>query len=154
MNAIQLSTEIAAPFATLRSAISTRDGFRAWFSEDTRVDAVGRYTFSFGTRAVTFTLDRADVRGIAMSCVHEQNNPDWLGTVLTISLTPVALGKTRVELVHAGYPSKNECYERCIEGWTYFLSSLAEYATNGNGKPFRVQVAAPGPAAGSTEVAS
>jgi uncharacterized protein YndB with AHSA1/START domain len=151
MCTIETSIEIAAPLATLRTAITTRDGFRAWLNDDTQVDAAGRYTFTFSfaapvpARAVTFTLDRADDRGIAMTCVHEQNNPDWLGTVLAITLTPLAGGKTRVDLAHAGHPSKNECYARSTEGWAHFLSSLAQYATTGKGAPFYAPVAAPAP---------
>lgn len=145
MYAIEHSIEIAAPLATLRTALGTRDGFRAWFAQDTQVDEAGRYTFTFGPRVVTFTLDRANDRGIAMTCVQERNNPDWLGTELTITLTPIAGGKTRVDLVHAGYPSKDECYTRCIEGWSYFLSSLAQYATTGKGTPFEAKVAGPAP---------
>jgi uncharacterized protein YndB with AHSA1/START domain len=146
MYTIENSIEIAAPIATLRTAISTRDGFRSWFADDTKVDASGRFTFSFAqpdeTRAVTFTLDRADDCGVAMTCVLEENNPDWLGTKLEIHLTPLAGGKTRVDLVHAGYPSKNECYTRCIDGWAHFLASLAKYAMTGRGEPFYAKVAA------------
>jgi uncharacterized protein YndB with AHSA1/START domain len=147
MHTIENSIEIAAPLATLRTAITTRDGFRAWLAVDTQVDAGGRYTFSFGPRAVTLTLDRADDRGVAMTCVDVHDNPDWLGTELAIALTPIAGGKTRVDLVHAGYRSKNECYERSIQGWAYFLASLAQYATTGKGTPFdgNATVAAPAP---------
>ena len=146
MYTIELSLEIAAPLSTLRTAMTTPDGFRGWLAEDTRVDPAGRYTFSFPPRAVTFTLDRADDRGIAMTCVHEHDNPDWLGTKLTITLTSTASGTTRVDLVHAGYPSKNECYERSIEGWAYFLASLAQYATTGKGTPFGGHAPAAAPA--------
>lgn len=152
MYTIETSLTVAAPLTTLRSAITTREGFRAWFADDTQVDAAGRYTFSFGPRAVTFALDRADDHGIAMTCVQERDNPDWLGTELAITLTPMAGGKTHVALVHAGYPSKNECYARCIEGWEHFLSSLAQYATTGKGTPFDAKGAAGAPT--SAEVAS
>ena len=141
MHTIENSIEIAAPLATLHTAITTRDGFRAWFA-DTQVDADGRYTFSFGPRAVTLTLDRADDRGIAMTCVAEQNNPDWRGTRLAITLTPLANGKTRVDLAHAGYPSKDECYERSTMGWAHFLASLAQYVTTGKGNPFDAETTA------------
>ncbi len=154
MYTIETSLDIAAPFATLRAAISTRDGFRAWFADDTEVDAAGHYTFSFGPRVVTFTLERADDRGVAMTCVREQNNPDWLGTELVIALTPLSDRQTRVELAHRGYPHKNECYERCVEGWAHFLSSLALYATTGKGHPFDAKVAAPAAAPTTAAVAS
>ena len=147
MNTIENSIEIAAPLSTLRAALTTCDGFRAWLAADTQVDAEGRFTFSFGPRAVTFTLDRDDDRGIAMTCVHVQDNPQWLGTQLAIALTPLAGGKTRVDLAHAGYSSKNECFERSTMGWAHFLLSLAEYATTGKGFPFDAKVAAPARAA-------
>src|SRR5450432_3799347 len=153
MYSIENSIEIAAPLATLRTALSTPGGFRAWLAVDTRVDAAGCYTFWFGPRAVTLTLDRADDRGIAMTCVAVQDNPEWLGTVLAITLTSLAGGKTRVDLAHAGYPSKDECYERSVMGWAHFLSSLAQYATTGKGTPFDAKVAAPAPASTSVQVA-
>jgi uncharacterized protein YndB with AHSA1/START domain len=154
MHTIELSTEIAAPFSTLRTAMNTRDGFRGWLADDTQVDASGRYTFSFAPRAVTFTLDRADDRGVAMTCVDVQDNPDWLGTKLALTLTPMESGKTRVDLVHAGYPSKNECYARSVEGWNHFLSSLALYTTTGKGMPFDAKVNGPAPAQTSAKAAS
>jgi hypothetical protein len=73
-------------------------------------------------------------------------------TSATIGYTPAAGGKTRVDLVHAGYPSKGECYERSIEGWAYFLKSLAQYATTGEGAPFGAGASAAAPA--NTAVAS
>jgi uncharacterized protein YndB with AHSA1/START domain len=149
MHTIENSIEVAAPLATLLTAITTRDGFRAWLNEDTDVDSAGRYTFTFAfaapgeTRAVTFTIDRADDRGIAMTCVHHENNPDWFRTKLAITLTPVTGGKTRVDLAHSGYSSKNEVYERSAQGWAHFLASLAQYATTGKGQPFVAALATP-----------
>jgi uncharacterized protein YndB with AHSA1/START domain len=151
MYTIENSIEIAASLPTLRAAISTRDGFRRWLADDTQVDAAGRYTFSFGPRAVTLTLDRADDLGVTMTCVGARDNAGWLGTELTITLTPTAGGKTRVDLTHAGYASKDEGYERSVQGWAYFMSSLAAYATTGKGTPFDAKAAAP--ATGTTNAA-
>ncbi|MEO7033151.1 MAG: SRPBCC domain-containing protein [Polyangiaceae bacterium] len=145
MYTIENSIEITAPVATLRTAISTRDGFRAWLAADTELDTAGRFTFPFGPRAVTLTLDRADDCGIVMTCVQVQDNPEWLGTELAITLTPLAGGKTRLDLAHAGYPSKDECYERSTMGWAHFLLSLAQYVTTGKGNPFDSKVTAAAP---------
>lgn len=146
MHTIENSIEVSAPAEALVTAIATRAGLRAWFVDDTRIDDSGRYTFTFAnpeeTRVVTFTLDRVGPNGVDMTCVAEHNNPDWLGTRLAITVTPRANGKTRVDLAHSGYPSKNEVYARCTEGWAHFLSSLAKYATTGRGEPFRATVAA------------
>ncbi|HEU4611088.1 MAG TPA: SRPBCC domain-containing protein [Kofleriaceae bacterium] len=141
MYTIETSIVVAASAETIRAAMTTRDGFRAWLADDTQVDSAGRYRFAFAhpheTRVVTFSLDRADDRGIAMTCVAEQNNPDWLGTELAITLTPLASGKTRVDLAHSGYRSKNECYTRCIGAWTHFVASLAKFAMTGMGEPYK-----------------
>lgn len=141
MYTIETSIEVAASAEAICSAITTREGFRAWLAEDTEVDSAGRYTFAFAqpneSRDVTFTLDRADERGVVMTCVAEKNNPDWLGTELSITVTPLASGKTRIDLAHAGYRTKNETYDRCIGAWDYFLASLAKCATTGMGEPFK-----------------
>lgn len=154
MYTIELSTEIAAPLARLHTAITTLEGFRGWLAADTEVDSAGHYTFSFAPRLVTFRLDRADESSVTLTCVREQDNPDWLGTELTLALTPTAGGSTRVSLVHAGYASKNECYARCIGGWEYFLSSLALYVTTGRGTPFEAKATGQASVRTSAEVAS
>lgn len=145
MHTIEMNADIAASLATLREAVSTLAGFRAWFAEAT-VENRGLFTFTFPqpneTRAVTLRLDRADDRGVTLTCVEVENNPDWIGTTLVIDLVPLPDGKTRVHLAHSGYPSKNEVYDRCVEGWRYFLGSLTKYVTTGRGEPFPASLAA------------
>lgn len=138
MFTINSTTDIAAPLAAVRAAISTEAGYRAWLAEDTEVDGT-RVIFRFAqpneTRSVTFRIDRRDVRSVVMTCVAHENNPDWLGTVLAIELGATAAG-TRVSLSHSGYPAKNEVYERCNDAWPYFLRSLTAYLTTGAGQPY------------------
>jgi uncharacterized protein YndB with AHSA1/START domain len=138
MFTIDSMIDIAAPLAQVRKAISTEAGYRAWFAQDADFD--GREgTFRFAQpnemRSVTLRVDRCDETGVAMTCVGQQNNPDWVGTTLTIELGETATG-TRVRLVHAGYPAKNEVYERCSDAWPYFLRSLAAYMMTGTGQPY------------------
>jgi hypothetical protein len=137
---IENSIEISAPVSRIRTAASTRDGFRAWFAADTQLDVDGGFSFSFGARGVTLRLDHADDREVALTCVRVRNNPDWLGTELKLMFKPLTNGNTRVELVHAGYPSKDECYERSVVGWAYFLASLDQYVTTGKGTPFVAEI--------------
>lgn len=141
MYTIQNSIEIAAPLATLHAAVTTLAGLRAWFTDATDVDARGRITFAFtpngGRRAVTFDVKRTDERGIAMTCVAHEDNAEWLGTELSFTLSPLDAGRTRVDLAHVGYAAKDECYERSVKGWAYFMESLERYATTGVGTPFK-----------------
>jgi uncharacterized protein YndB with AHSA1/START domain len=138
MFTIDSTIDIAAPLARVRTAVTTEAGYRAWFAQDTDFDGQ-RATFRFfrpgEARVVTFQVDRCDGGGIVMTCVSHENNAEWLGTTLTIELGETATG-TRVHLVHAGYPARNEVYERCSEAWPYFLRSLASYLTTGTGEPF------------------
>ena len=138
MFTIDSTLEIPAPLADARTAITTEAGFHAWFAQDADYDgklATFRFSQPDETRSVTFRLDRCDGGGIVMTCTAHQNNPDWLGTVLAIELAETATG-TRVHLTHAGYPAKNEVYERCSEAWPTFLRSLASYLTTGTGQPY------------------
>ena len=138
MFTIESVIDIAAPLAPVYTAVTTEAGYRAWFSQDTDFDgrqATFRFDQPHEMRSVTLRVDRCDDRGIVMTCIAHENNPDWLGTTLAIALVETAAG-TRVHLSHAGYPAKNEVYERCAEAWPYFLRSLTSYLTTGAGQPY------------------
>ena len=138
MFTIDSKIDIAAPLASVRTAITTEAGYRAWWAQDADFDGK-QATFRFATpserRSVTFRVDRCDGGGISMTCIAQENNPDWLGTTLAIELGETTTG-TRVHLVHSGYPAKNEVYERCSDAWPYFLRSLASYMMSGAGEPY------------------
>jgi uncharacterized protein YndB with AHSA1/START domain len=138
MFTIDHTIDITTPLARVRTAITTEAGYRAWLAQDADFDGT-QATFRFSqpseTRLVTLQVDRCDGYGIVMTCIGHENNPDWLGTTLAIELGETATG-TRVHLAHSGYPAKNEVYERCSEGWAYFLRSLASYMKTGTGEPY------------------
>jgi uncharacterized protein YndB with AHSA1/START domain len=138
MFTIDSTIDIAAPLASVRTAITTEAGYRAWFAKDADFDgrqATFRFAQPSETRSVTFRVDRCDGSGIVMTCTSHENNPDWLATTLTIEAGETPTG-TRVHLAHSGYPAKNEVYERCGEAWPYFLRSLASYMMTGTGEPY------------------
>jgi len=129
---------VAVPLAAARSAVTTEGGYRAWFAQDTDLDgeiATFRFARPEETRTVILRLEHRDEHGIVMTCIGHENNPDWLGTKLAIQLSETPAG-TQVHLVHSGYPTKNEVYERCVDAWQYFLESLASYLTTGTGRPY------------------
>jgi uncharacterized protein YndB with AHSA1/START domain len=138
MFTIDSTIDIAAPLASVRTAITTEAGYHAWLAQDADFDGK-RATFRFAVpndpRSVTFEVDRCDGNGIGMTCIAHENNADWLGTTLAISLGETPTG-TRVHLVHSGYRTKNEVYERSSEAWPYFLRSLASYMITGTGEPY------------------
>lgn len=134
MYTIEHTIETTAPASDILRALTTEAGYRAWWTQTATFD--GRHaTFTFAkptcTRKMTFLVDRSDARGIAMTCTASENNPDWLGTKLAISLEG-----GRVRLVHAGYPEKNENFDQCVQGWSYFMASLKSYLETGRGTPY------------------
>ena len=138
MFTIDSTIDIDAPLARVRTAITTEAGYRAWWAQDADFDgrqATFRFAVPTEPRTVTFRVDRCDASGIAMTCIAHENNSDWLGTKLAITLGETPTG-TRVHLVHSGYPAMNEVYERCDEAWPYFLRSLASYMMTGAGEPY------------------
>lgn len=138
MFTIDHTIEISAPVSLVYSAISTEAGYRAWFAQDADFDgklATFRFAQPTETRSVTLQIERCDERGVMMTCVAHENNPDWVGTTLTIEVSE-APGGARVRLIHAGYREKNEVYERCNDAWQYFLRSLASFALTGTGEPY------------------
>ena len=138
MYTIDSTIGIAAPLAKVRTAITTEAGYRAWFAQDADFDGkVGTFRFAQPTEtsSVTLRVDRCDERGIVMTCIAHENNPDWRGTTLAIELGETPAG-THVQLAHSGYPELNEVYERCSEAWPIFLRSLASYMMTGIGQPY------------------
>lgn len=143
---IENQIQIAATPNRIREALTTHQGQTGWWTTDVECDAERREaTFRFArptnTMAVTFRLDGADEHRVAMTCIRETNNSDWLGTELVFELAPEA-GGTRVALVHAGYPAKNEVYDACTKGWAFFLGSLKSYVETGTGQPHTKPAAA------------
>jgi hypothetical protein len=134
MHTIENTIEITAPTHRIVEALTTQAGLRGWFAETAVFDGThARFTFARPeiTRTVSFRVDRCDERGVVMTCTAEENNPEWRGTKLAISVEG-----NRVRLVHSGYPAKDECYERCVQGWAYFMPSLKSYLETGRGTPF------------------
>jgi uncharacterized protein YndB with AHSA1/START domain len=138
MFTIENHIDIQAPTAKILAALTTKDGVAAWWTDDCDVsptEATYRFAKPQDDKTVTFRVDELTDAGVAMTCIRETNNADWLGTRLSFALSKTATG-TRVALVHAGYPANNECYERCTQGWSHFLGSLKKLAETGTGEPY------------------
>jgi uncharacterized protein YndB with AHSA1/START domain len=146
MYSIEHTIEVSAPAARILAALTTKDGVKAWFTQDCdcnadKREATFRFATQVGLKEVSFHLDSADERAVAMTCIAQSNNPEWLGTKLSYELTPAGAG-TRVRLVHAGFAAKSEMYDNTVKGWAYFLGSLKQYIETGVGTPYQAVKAA------------
>src|SRR5690349_17353917 len=92
MHTIENSALVDSTPATVIQALTTKDGIKGWWTTDCDCNAEAREaTFRFEKQAgtvvaVTFRLDGADERSVAMTCVRQINNPGWLGTKLSFAL--------------------------------------------------------------------
>jgi len=139
METIANTTEINAPLAKVREAITTTAGHRGWWTLDADIGAragdTARVRFEKAPpMALTFRIDRVDDHGLVWTCTGHENNAEWLETRLTITLAPHA-GGTRVELAHSDWRARTEMFERCTGGWRYFMDSLKAYVETGTGTP-------------------
>ena len=142
MHTIKNTALISTTPARILEALTTKDGIRGWWTTDVDCDsdkreAAFRFEKQVGVMAVTFRLDQAESR-VAMTCIRETNNADCLGTELVFGLRADG-NATRVDLVHSGYPAKNEVYDMCTKGW-FFLDSQALYRDR-QGRAARAAVA-------------
>jgi uncharacterized protein YndB with AHSA1/START domain len=152
MESIQNEVRIAAPAAQVYRALSTTEGHRAWWTSDCELGSrLGeRAVFRFdrpqgsppGLMEVTFRIDALEAgRRVALTCVANQNNPEWQDTALTFRLEEQD-GTTRVALDHAGFRARTPLYEMCVGGWAHFMGSLKSYVETGVGQPHLRKAAA------------
>jgi len=139
MYTIENNLRISATPARVLAALTTKEGIKGWWTTDVDCDSDKREaTFRFQKQAtqmaVTFRLDDASEQRVAMTCIRETNNHDWLGTVLAFELAADGDG-TRVRLLHSGFPANNEVYAMCTKGWAFFAGSLQSYLETGKGEP-------------------
>lgn len=144
MQTIEQTIDITGQASNILTALTTHDGVAGWWTDDCDVSAkqaTYRFKRADGERVMTFRIDEMTSAGVAMTCTSQQNNPDWIDTKLSFSLSRHG-DRTRVALVHAGYPENNECYAQCQRGWTHFMASLKKYIETGVGEPFTQPVPA------------
>ena len=138
MQTIEQTIDIAGTPSNILTALTTENGVAGWWTDDcdvTAKQATYRFKRADGERVVTFRVDDVTASSVVMTCTAQQNNPDWIGTKLSFAVSTTG-DRTRVALVHAGYPANNECYAQCQRGWTHFMASLKKYIETGVGEPF------------------
>ncbi|AYL96705.1 SRPBCC family protein [Mucilaginibacter celer] len=59
---------------------------------------------------------------------------EWNGTIIVFDIAEND-GNTTLQFTHIGLVPQLACYEGCSGGWTYYLNSLHELITTGEGTP-------------------
>jgi uncharacterized protein YndB with AHSA1/START domain len=140
MELISRSVRIPVNQKRVFDAITTTEGFRAWWVRDCEVGrAAGEEAvFRMADIEVVFRIDRLDARGIEMTCLRSTNFPDWEGSRLSIAAIEDGSG-TKVGIRHEGLPARNAAFDATAAGWEQYANSLRLYCETGRGDPFAVK---------------
>jgi len=131
-------TTVKADPATVRGAVTTRDGLAAFWTDQVRAEPkVGSEAwFGFGPDAeVQF---RFEVTGIADDAVDWRcvAGPDeWVGTRVHWGIAPHDTGTT-VRFEHQGWASPDGDLGQCSFVWGQVLARLSRYVDGGENDPF------------------
>lgn len=120
----------------LRSALTTLEGLRAWWTDGTSGDPGqgGTLAFRFGDNGgFDMQVVRSDDTHVEWECVGGPD--DWLGTRIEFEIQP-SDAQTKLMFRHAGWRSENSFLHHCSTKWATFLLSLKAYLENGRGQPF------------------
>lgn len=61
---------------------------------------------------------------------------EWTGTTISFEIESVG-DKTKLHFTHHGLTPEKECFEDCSGGWNFYLRSLVNLISNGEGQPDR-----------------
>jgi uncharacterized protein YndB with AHSA1/START domain len=127
---------IEAPAEHVFAALTTQEGLRAWWTEDSVAEARpgGMAEFGFMERSVVFRMriDELDPpHRIAWSCVG--GPPDWVGTTISFELAALDARKTKVSFVHADAHSEAKAIAERNTTWGCLMRQLKHHL---EGTPF------------------
>lgn len=132
---------------TPEEAFDAINNVRGWWQEDIEgtTDKLGG-TFKFhykdihySTHAITeFTPGKRVVWHVLNSKLNFVNDKEeWDNTDIVFDITK-KWNKTEVCFTHIGLVPSVECYNGCVEGWSFFIkNSLRNLITKGQGKPIQ-----------------
>ena len=121
---------IAAEPMRVFEALTTAQGIRGWWSEDTQGDASEGGAFQF-------RKNRLDVVHADPSLVtwrYSGPAEEWVGTEISFRLE-WREGQTIVLFKHAGWREPVEFMHHCSTKWATFLLSLKDHVERGEGRP-------------------
>lgn len=126
---------IGASPESVFDAITTVEGLRTWWAEDSaaepRVGSEAVFRFVGGQVVFRMRIDSLDrPNKVRWTCVGDRE--EWIGTELDWDLEPDGEGGTRLRFRHRGWRSTEGEYPTCNTTWGHLMYVLRDYA---EGKP-------------------
>lgn len=131
---------IDVPVEKVYAAVSTIDGLRNWWTQQTNGgEKVGdTIQFRFGNYGGPDMLikELKPNKLVVWNCTDGMQ--DWQGTALNFKLDTNE-GKARVRFEHANWKTSDDFFAACSFTWGRYMESLRLYCETGKGKPFGVK---------------
>jgi uncharacterized protein YndB with AHSA1/START domain len=121
---------VAAEQMRVFEALTTVEGIRNWWAEDTHGDAAEGGAFQF--RQNRLQVMHADPSLVTWR--YSGPAEEWVGTEITFRLE-WRDGQTIVLFKHADWREPVEFMHHCSTKWATFLLSLRDYVEQGEGRP-------------------
>jgi len=121
---------IAADPSRVFAALTTIEGIRNWWSEETHGNAARGGTFQF--RRNRFDVVHAEPSRVTWH--YSGPAEEWVGTEITFGLEWREI-QTILLFSHAGWREPVEFMHHCSTKWATFLLSLKDYVEQGHGRP-------------------
>jgi uncharacterized protein YndB with AHSA1/START domain len=133
--------EIKAAPERVYDAITTAEGVRLWWTEDSDLDPQigGLGEFRFVNRKVVTKLKVEEVTRPSRVVwkVLASNSPGgWNGSTITFDIKDAGEGGSKLLFSHRGLNDDGEGFARVNMGWAYFLVSLQQLLERGKGAPY------------------
>jgi len=137
MSEIRHLISIEAPPEKVYAALATQAGLRGWWTADTTSDdkAGGKAEFGFDKRGMVFRMAIAKLdsnRQVVWNC--HGDNPEWVGTTLTWSVTPEGTGGL-LRFTQSGWKAMTDMVATCNSTWGELMYRLKDYVEGKNPGP-------------------
>lgn len=132
-----------APSQQIFDALTKETHIQKWWTPIARIkeglNEEGRVEFDHDYVAWTIKdLDPPKVLILEVVDSKMHHVAEWTHTTLVFELEDNGDGTTTMKFSHKGWKEETECFQKCTEGWAFFLGdSLKSYLETGQGKPFR-----------------
>lgn len=129
---------VAAPVEKVWEAVTTTDGLKRWWTDDSMSEAKlgGKAEFGFFNRETVFTMETTlfDINEFQeWRCL---NGPDhWIGTNVCFELEASG-DSTLVKFEHNNLRAEDEEYQKKKETWEKVLAGLKAYLEGKNPGPY------------------
>ena len=126
-----------APAEAVFEALTTPAGLARWWTSWTSISgsglAGGELTFVGGGDPLVLRVDEAERPSVVRWTPTRSPLPDWVGTTITIAISPNESGGSRLHFRHAGLTPQLECFDLCSNHWGLYLARLVDYVDRGGG---------------------